>query len=165
MSVQDLVDRVVAVLARAESLFTSRGQAATARAAQTLTDATEASRTIAANTDDLSGAIASAHRDVLAAAAEKLEHAAETDTLLAEQLGRSGEAHAAGASESRQLREGAQDVPDQLDTWAEVPVGELATLMALRNRGQQQPRRRRTAVRVVGFWCGCSAQRPQRIPR
>jgi hypothetical protein len=70
----------------------------------------------------------------LAAAAEKLEHAAETDTLLAEQLGRSGEAHAAGASESRQLREGAQDVPDQLDTWAEVPVGELATLMALRYR-------------------------------
>ena len=134
MSLQDVVDRVVAVLARAESLFTPPGQAATARAARTLTDAAEASRTIATRTDELSGAIASAHRDVLAAAATKLEHAAETDTRLTEQLGRAGQAHAAGASESTQLREGAQDVPNRLDTWTELPVGELATLMALRNR-------------------------------
>jgi hypothetical protein len=134
MSVQGLVDRVVAVLGRAESLFTSPGPAATARAAQTLTDAAEASRTIAARIDELSGAIASAHRDVLAGAATKLERAAETDTLLTEQLGRAGKAHAAGASESTQLRQGAQDVPTRLDTWTELPVGELATLMALRNR-------------------------------
>jgi hypothetical protein len=134
MSVQDLVERVVAVLARAESLFTPPGQPATARAAQTLTAAAEASRTIATRTDELSGAIASAHRDVLAAAATKLEHAAETDTRLTEQLGRAGQAHAAGASESTQLREGAQDMPTRLDAWTELPVGELATLMALRNR-------------------------------
>jgi hypothetical protein len=134
MSVQDLVDRVVAVLSRAESLFTPPGQAATARAAQTLTAAAESSRTIVARTDKLSGATASAHGDVFAAAAEKLEHAAETDTRLTEQLGRAGQSHAAGASESTQLREGAQDVPTQLDTWKELPVGELATLMALRNR-------------------------------
>jgi hypothetical protein len=134
MSVQDLVDRVVAVLARAESLFTSPGQAATARAAQTLTDAAEASATIAARTDELSGAGASAHRDVLASAAKRLEHAAETDTRLTEQLGRAGQAHAAGAAESTQLREGAQDEPTQLDAWTELPAGELATLMALRNR-------------------------------
>jgi hypothetical protein len=134
MSVQDLVDRVVAVLSRAESLFTPPGQAATARAAQTLTAAAESSRTIVARTDELSGATASAHGDVLAAAAEKLERAAETDTRLTEQLGRARQTHAAGASESTQLREGAQDVPTQLDTWKELPVGELATLMALRNR-------------------------------
>lgn len=135
MSVQDLVDRVVAVLARAESLFTSAGQAAaSARAAQTLADTAEASRTIAARTDELSGAIASAHRDVLAAAADKLDHAAETDARLTEQLGRVGQAHAAGASESTQLREGAEDVPTRLETWTELPVAELATLMALRNR-------------------------------
>jgi hypothetical protein len=134
MSVQDLVDRVVAVLARAESLFSAPGQAATARAAQTLTDTADASATIAARTDELSGAIASAHRDVLAAAAQRLEHAAETDTLLTEQLGRAGQAHAAGASESTQLREGAQDVPNQLDACTELPAGELATVMVLRNR-------------------------------
>jgi ElaB/YqjD/DUF883 family membrane-anchored ribosome-binding protein len=134
MSVQDLVDRVVAVLARAESLFTPPGQAAKARAAQTLTDAAEASRTISARTEELSGAIASAHRDVSAAAAKKLEDAAETDSRLTEQLGRAGQAHATGASESTQLRAGAQDVPTQLDTWTQLPIGELATLMALRNR-------------------------------
>jgi hypothetical protein len=134
MSVQDLVDRVVAVLARAESLFTPPGQAPTARAAQTLTDAAETSATIAARTDELSGSIASAHRDVLASAAKKLEDAAETDTRLTEQLARAGQAHAAGASESTQLRKDAQDVPTQLDRWTELPVGELATLMALRNR-------------------------------
>jgi ElaB/YqjD/DUF883 family membrane-anchored ribosome-binding protein len=134
MSVQDLVDRFVAVLARAESLFTPPGQAATARAAQTLTDAAEASRTISTRTDELSGSMASAHRDVLASAAKKLEDAAEIDTRLIEHLGRAGQAHAAGAVESRQLREGAQNVPTQLDAWTELPVGELATLMALRNR-------------------------------
>lgn len=134
MSVRELVERVVAVLARAESLFSSPSEGAQPRAARTLTDAADASAAIAARTDELSGAGAAAHRDALSAAAEKLEHAAETDTRLAEQLARAGQAHAAGASESTQLREGAQDVPDQLDDWTGLPAGELATLLAIRNR-------------------------------
>jgi small-conductance mechanosensitive channel len=135
MSVQDLVDRVVAVLSRAESLFTPPGEAtAAARAAQTLTSAAETSRTIAARTDEMSGATASAHHDVLATAAGNLGATADTDARLTDLLGRIGQAHAAGAAQSTQLREGAHDVPSQLDSCAALPVGELATLMALRNQ-------------------------------
>jgi hypothetical protein len=70
----------------------------------------------------------------LAAAAEKLERAADTDTRLTEQLGRAGQTHAAGASESTQLRERAHAIPDQLDAWTQVPAAELATLLALRSQ-------------------------------
>jgi len=135
MSLQDLVDRVVAVLSHAESLFASRSDgAAAARAGRTLAHAADASRGIAARAEELTGAGASAHRDILAGAADRLGQAAETDRLLIEQLRCAGRAHDAGASRSTQLREGAQELPDQLDTCTEIPAGELATLMALRGQ-------------------------------
>jgi hypothetical protein len=134
MSVQDVVDRVVEMLSRAESLFASPADAATSNAVDALTGAAEASRIIAARTEALGGALASAHRGLLRTVARRIEQAAGTDAQLAEHIARAGQVHAEGGSRATDLRLGAQEIQSQLGPWSEVPASELAGLLALRGR-------------------------------
>lgn len=134
VSIEGVVASTVAVLRRAESLFSATADSTVGGAADAVTEAAAASHAIAARTEDLGGALASAHRDVLAEAADRLDRVSDTDTALAEQIGRAGDAHADGAAAATDLRVGAQDIPARLGPWADLPAGELAGLVALRNR-------------------------------
>jgi hypothetical protein len=133
MSVQDVVDGVVEVLSRAESLFTP-ADATPSRITAAIDDASEASRAIGAHTDELGGALASAHHDVLENVVRRLEAIGDTDSQLVEHLTRSAEAHASGASQATDLRLGAQELPSRLGPTTGLPVSELAGLLALRNQ-------------------------------
>ncbi|MDT5045906.1 MAG: hypothetical protein QOG75_1759 [Mycobacterium sp.] len=133
MSVQDVVDGVVEVLSRAESLFTP-ADATPSRITAAIDDASEASRAIGAHTDELGGALASAHHDVLENVVRRLEAIGDTDFQLVEHLTRSAEAHASGASQATDLRLGAQELPSRLGPTTGLPASELAGLLALRNQ-------------------------------
>jgi hypothetical protein len=133
MSVQDVVDGVVEVLSRAESLFTP-ADATPSRITAAIDDASEASRAIGAHTDELGGALASAHHDVLENVVRRLEAIGDTDSQLVEHLTRSAEAHASGASQATDLRLGAQELPSRLGPTTGLPASELAGLLALRNQ-------------------------------
>ncbi|MCV7236187.1 hypothetical protein [Mycobacterium branderi] len=123
--------RVVEVLARAESLFTTPAEAATT--AQ-LDAAAEASRGLAARSAELSGAAITAHRDLATSATQRLEHAADTDAHLAEQVARAGQTHAEARSQASALRAEAAEVGPRLDAWAGLPASEITGLKALRDR-------------------------------
>jgi hypothetical protein len=133
MSVQDVVDGVVEVLSRAESLFTPAANAPSQITAA-IDDATEASRAIGAHTDELGGALASAHHDVLENVARRLEAIGDTDSRLISELSRAAESHTSGASQAAELRLGAEELPARLGPAAELPASELAGLLALRNQ-------------------------------
>jgi hypothetical protein len=134
MTVEHVAARVVAVLTRAESLFATPGDAAAVEAAGRMGEAAEASRAIVSRTAELSGAVASAHRNVLAVAAQRLEDAAGTDGRLADHVADTSATHGAGRSRATELRAGAAEVSARLGPWAELPASELAALKALRNR-------------------------------
>lgn len=159
MSVQGVVTQVVEVLRRAESLFASPADAAISRAADAVTEAAEASRAIGLRTDELGGALVSAHHDLLSAAASHLEQSAATDTELADHLVRASHAHADGGSAATDLRVGAEDVASRLGPLSDVPAGQLAGLLALRNRVADMQRlladhtseARRAADAIVGL--------------
>jgi hypothetical protein len=133
MSVQDVVDAVVEVLSRAESLFTP-ADTAPSQITAAIDDASEASRAIGAHTDELGGALASAHHEMLDNVARRLEAIGDTDSQLVEHLTRSAEAHASGAAQATDLRLGAQELPSRLGPTAGLPASELAALFALRNQ-------------------------------
>jgi len=101
MAVERVAAKVVEVLARAESLFTSPGDPAVSGAVERIGQAADASGAIVARTAELSGATASAHRELLASAAQRLEYAAGTDAQLAD--------HVAGATETHHGVKRAQD--------------------------------------------------------
>jgi hypothetical protein len=124
----------VEVLSRAESLFTAPADAELAHMTAAIDDASEASRAIGAHTDELGGALASAHHDMLDNVAQRLEAIGGTDSQLVEHLTRSAEAHASGASHSTDLRLGAEELPSRLGPTAELPASELVGLLALRNQ-------------------------------
>jgi hypothetical protein len=132
VSVDEVAAEVVAVLARAESLFTAPGghvldMAATGSAA-------EVSATIAGRTDEMSGSFATAHADLIDSATQRLQRAADADARLVDRLGQSADAHAGGRMHASHLRSGAEEVPTRLDPWAELPASDLAVLKALRHR-------------------------------
>lgn len=134
MPVEDVVARVVEVLERAESLFASPAETSISGAADAVTAAAQTSHAIAARTEDLGGALASAHRDVLTGVADRLDRAADTDAALTDQVSRAGHAHADGATMAADLRVGAQEIPHRLGPWTDLPSSELAGLLVLRNR-------------------------------
>jgi hypothetical protein len=134
MSVQDVADRVVEVLSRAESLFATPSDTATSHMTVAVNDASEASHAIGARTDELGGALASAHHDVLDTIARRLDNVGDTDSQLIEHLAGAGRAHASGRSQATDLRAGAQEIPSRLGPTSEVPASELAGLLALRNQ-------------------------------
>jgi hypothetical protein len=134
MSVQDVVDRAVDVLSRAESLFTAPAETVTSRMTAAVNDASEASRAIGARTDELGGALASAHHDVLDNIARRLDDVGDTDSQLIDHLTRSGQAHASGGSRATDLRLGAAEIPSRLGPSSALPASELAALLALRNQ-------------------------------
>jgi hypothetical protein len=132
MSVDAVAAQVAAVLARAESLFGAPGVDVLDTTATV--SAAEAVATVAGRTGEMSGTLATAHRDLLDSATQRMQHAADADARLAERLARSDAAHAAGRLDASQLRSRAEGVPTQLDPWAGLPVHDLAVLKALRHR-------------------------------
>jgi hypothetical protein len=140
MSVQDVVDHVVEVLSRAESLFFAPADPAAPPITAAVHDASEASRAIGAHTDELGGALASAHHEMLDNVAHRLETIGGTDSQLVEHLTRSAEAHASGASQATDLRLGAEDLPSRLGPTTELPAAELAALVALRSQAADMQR-------------------------
>jgi hypothetical protein len=133
MSVQNVVDAVVEVLSRAESLF-NPGDTAPSQTTAAIDDASEASRAIGAHTDELGGALASAHHDMLENVARRLEAIGHTDSQFVEHLTHSAESHASGASHATDLRLGAEELPSRLGPTAELPASELVELLALRDQ-------------------------------
>jgi ABC-type transporter Mla subunit MlaD len=134
MSVQDVVNRVVEVLSRAESLFATPADAATSHMTAAVDDASEASRAIGARTDEFGGALASAHHDVLDTIARRLDDVGDTDSQLIEHLTRVGHAHASGGSQATDFRASAEEIPSRVGPSSELPASELAGLLALRNQ-------------------------------
>jgi hypothetical protein len=134
MSVQDVADRVVEALSRAESLFATPADAASSRMTAAVDDASEASRAIGAHTDELGGALASAHHDVLDTIARRLDDVGATDSQLVEHLTQAAQAHASGGTQATDLRAGAEEIPSSLGPTSELPASELAGLLALRNQ-------------------------------
>jgi ABC-type transporter Mla subunit MlaD len=125
---------VVEVLCGAEALFAAPADTATPRMTAAVDDASEASRAIGARTDELGGALASAHHDVLDTIARRLDDVGDTDSQLIEHLARSGQAHASAGSQATDLRVGAEEIPSRLGLTSDLPASELAGLLALRNQ-------------------------------
>jgi hypothetical protein len=134
MSVQDVADRVVEALSRAESLFATPADTASSRMTAAVEDASETSRAIGARTDELGGALASAHHDALDTIARRLDDVGATDAQLIEHLTRAGQAHASGATQATDLRAAAEEIPSRIGPASELPASELAGLLALRNQ-------------------------------
>ena len=134
MSVQDVADRVVEVLSRAESLFATPADASTSHMTAAVDDASDASRAIGARTDELGGALASAHHDVLDTTVRHLDDVGDTDSQLIAHLAHAGQAHASGGSQATDLRAGAEEIPSRLGPTNELPASEVAALLALRNQ-------------------------------
>jgi hypothetical protein len=135
MPVEDVAARVLAALSRAESLFaTTAGTEGNAGAATRTSDAAAASRAIAPQIADLSGAAAAAHGETLSAAGERLEHAGATDSELARQLTDAAETHRDGRAHATELRATAAEIPAALGPAVQLPAGEVAALRGLRNR-------------------------------
>ena len=133
MSVQEVVDGVVEVLSRAESLFTAPADIATSDPGGAVTSATEASRAIGARTQQLGGALADAHGEMLAGVVKRLDHTGETDAQLFDHLARAAESHASAGSHATNLRLGAEEIPSRVGPLAELPASEVAALLTLRN--------------------------------
>jgi hypothetical protein len=134
VSVEDVVAQVVEVLSRAESLFAAPCDSTMSGATEAMSEAADASHAIATRTDELGGALASAHHDVLTRLVDRLDWAAGTDAELADHIARVVASHADGAAGATDIRVGAQEVPARFGPWADVPASELAGLIALRNR-------------------------------
>jgi hypothetical protein len=134
MSVQDVADRVVEILGRAESLFTTPADTEPSRMTAAVDGASEASRAIGARTDELGGALASAHHEMLDNVARRLETVGDTDSRLISALTRAAESHASGASQATDLRLGAEELPSRLGPTAELPASELVGLLVLRHQ-------------------------------
>jgi hypothetical protein len=133
MSVQDVVDGVVEVLSRAESLF-NPADTAPSQTTAAIDDASEASRAIGAHTDELGGALASAHHEMLNNVARRLEAVGDTDSQLVEHLTQAAESHTRGASCATDLRVGAEELPSRLGPTTGLPASELVALLTLRNQ-------------------------------
>jgi hypothetical protein len=134
MSVQDIVDHVVEALARAESLFTTPADTTALEMTAAVSDASQASRAIGVRTDELGGALASAHHDALSDTTRRLEDIGDTDSQLVYHLTRAANAHASGGSQATDVRVGTEEIPSRLGESSELPCSELATLLALRNQ-------------------------------
>jgi hypothetical protein len=134
VAVDDVAARVVAVLARAESLFAAPSDYQGAAADASVGAAAQTARAIAARTAELSGATARGHGDLVAVSAERLDRVSDSDLRLAENLRRSVQFHDAGRSRAAALRATATDVPAQLQPWAGLPAAEVAGLKVLRTQ-------------------------------
>jgi hypothetical protein len=134
MSVQDVVDGVVEVLSRAESLFAAPADPVAEDVTAAIGDATNASAAIGARTDELGGVLASAHHDALDTISRRLQGIGDTDLRLVEHLTAAAGVHANGTADAADLRRAAQELPSRLGPTGELPVSELAALLALRNQ-------------------------------
>ena len=133
VAVHEVAARVLAILTRAESLFS----ADTARAAVSQSPvgaAAQTARAIATRIAEMSGATVRGHGEMITASAGRLELASDADDRLTENLRSSAQLHDAGRSQAAALRAAAADVPGQLQPWSELPAAEVAALKALRTQ-------------------------------
>ena len=129
----DVAARVVAVLTRAESLFAVPEDAASAAAAaDQLGQAAEANRALGGHSAELSGAGATAHRQLVDDSAAGVAAAAAADEQLAAHLTAAAARHQRGYTRAQNLRADAAAVPDQFAALSGTAAGELAALQNLR---------------------------------
>ena len=141
MMLGDVAARVVAVLTRAESLFAVPEDAAAASAAaDQLDQAAEANRALGGPGAELSGAGATAHRQLVDESAAGVAGAARADEQLAAHLTAAAARHHHGRTRAQHLRTGAAAIPDQFAALSATGAGELAALKNLRAHlaGMQQ---------------------------
>jgi len=129
MMLGDIAARVSEVLVRAESLFAVPEDAA---AADQLGRAADANRALGGRTSELSGAAATAHRQLVDQSAADLSAAADADDQLAAQLTAAAARHHRGHARARDLRADAAAVVDRFAVLSGTGTGELAVLKALR---------------------------------
>ena len=129
----EVAARVVAVLARAESLFAVPEDAAAASAAaDQLGQAAEANRALGGRSAELRGAAVSAHRELIDASAADVAAAARADEQLAVQLTAAAARHHQGRTRAQQLRADAAAVPERFAGLSGTAAGQLAALQDLR---------------------------------
>src|ERR1700761_1629686 len=115
MMLGDVAARVVAVLTRAKSLFAVPEDAAAASAAaDQLGQAAEANRALSGRGAELSGARATAHRQLVDESAAHTSAAARADEQLAAHLTAAAARHHRGRTRAQNLRTDAAAVPDQV---------------------------------------------------
>lgn len=135
MPVEDAAAWVTEVLSRAESLFAGAADTGgSPSAAGLIADAAGANRAVAPRTEDVSGAMATAHGAAVSAAADGLDRAAATETNLARRLSEATDADRGGHSHASSLHASAAEIPAALGLAVQIPAGEVAALKALRNR-------------------------------
>jgi len=134
MSVQDVAEHVVEMLIRADFLFTAPTGTEASQLTAAIGDASEASRAIGVRTDELGGALAAAHHDMLDAVGRRLDAVGDNDSRLIETLAGAADAHASDASHATELRQEAEDLRSRLGPAGESSAAELAALLAMRNR-------------------------------
>lgn len=133
MAVEEVAARVLAILTRAESLFSADAAGAEVPPSP-VGAAAQTARAIAARTAEMSGVTVRGHREMITAGADRLERASDADDRLAENLRSSAQLHDAGRSQAAALRAAAADVPGQLQPWSQLPAAEIAGLQALRTQ-------------------------------
>lgn len=158
MSVAAVAEHVVAVLTRAEALFTGTGgpEGWDASEARGAVDAVGAADQHVA---ELGGQFGSAYRARRAAMAEQLETAAAADERLAAILTEAAERHDAARTMLVSLRESATAIPDVYATVAHAPGSEQVALKALRAKllaaqrliAEQSRQAQETARKVAGI--------------
>ena len=135
MTLGDVAARVVAVLARAESLFAVPEDAvAASAAADQLGQAADANRALGGRSSELSGAGATAHRQLVDDSAAGVGAAARADERLAAHLTAAAARHHRGRTRAQNLRIDAAAVPDQFAALSGTGAGELAALKNLRTQ-------------------------------
>jgi hypothetical protein len=134
MPVEDVVARVSEVLSRAESLFAGAARNGGSAALASLISAADANRAVAPRTSELSGAMATSHREAVSATADRLEGVADAERDLVHRLNQASDAHGEGRSQASSLRASAAEIPAALGPAAQIPAGQIAALKAVRNR-------------------------------
>jgi hypothetical protein len=139
MAVEDLVTRVVDVLIRAESLFTTAA-GPTENATGALGHAAEVNNTLSARTAELSGAGVSSHREAVQQSTARMAAAADVDSALTEHLGTAASMHSGGAGQAGDLRAGAASIAEIVGPLRDTAPGDMVILQALHARvaGMQQ---------------------------
>lgn len=133
MMLDDVAARVVAVLTRAESLFAVPEDAAAAStAADQLGRAADANRALGGLSSELSGAGATAHRQLVDESAAGVAASARADGQLATHLTAAAARHHRGRVRAQDLCADAAAVPERLAALSGTATGELAALKTLR---------------------------------
>jgi len=133
MMLGDVAVLVVAVLTRAESLFAVPDDAvAASAAADQLGQAADGNGALGGRSSELTGAGATAHRQLVDESAAGVRAAARADEQLGAHLTAAAARHHRGRTRAQNLRIDAAAVPDQFAALSGTGAGDLAALKNLR---------------------------------